>query len=172
MQMRSQEPDRISSEYLLQRYLTITMERYFYAKLKNESQDTIRLKLGELLKFLSLCSNVYGDIPVSAEIDELWHLWILQTQQYRELIRKLPTKKFIHHSSNDYKDEQRIQLLSAEDELSNQISYLASYVDNFGDFTESTIMFWPITEVVMSYMDLNIEGLNDYLRSLSASYLR
>ncbi|MFZ2314231.1 MAG: hypothetical protein WAW86_01055 [Gammaproteobacteria bacterium] len=94
----------ISNEILLKEFLSDALKKYFYTKLQAEDKSYVELKICELLKFLCLSHNSFGNIPFNAEIDEIWHLWILQTIQYHELMEKLPSKKFIHHSSNDYKD--------------------------------------------------------------------
>ena len=36
------------------------------------------------------------------EVDEIWHYWILETQQYEALCLSLPIPGFIHHSSNAF----------------------------------------------------------------------
>ena len=73
------------------------MEEYFFRKLVGETQKEIRIKLIEFLKFCLLYPQTKCNIPFNDEIDEIWHLWILQTRQYQELMSKLPTKTFIHH---------------------------------------------------------------------------
>ena len=62
------------------------MEEYFYRKLVGELQEEIRVKLIEFLKFCLLYPQAKCNIPFNAEIDEIWHLWILQTRQYQELM--------------------------------------------------------------------------------------
>ena len=85
-------------------YLDEKMKRYFYNKIPTVDHDVIEIQIIELLKYLILAAYTKVDIPFNQEIDEVWHLWIMQTRQYQELMDKLPTKKFIHHSSNDYFD--------------------------------------------------------------------
>lgn len=152
----------ITNEMLLKEFVTPFIEQYFYKKLKNEPQDYIKLKLCELLKYLSLSYNTYGNIPFNDEIDEVWHFWILQTIQYQELMDRLPVKKFIHHSSNDYDDGKQINDI-AEEEANRQFSFLVSYVQNFGNFTEETAKFWPMVNKLLTIMDLDLVGLNQYL---------
>lgn len=157
----------ISTETLLEKYLTPALEQYFYKKLKSENEYYVKLKIGELLKFLSMSHHSIGDIPFSDEIDEVWHLWILQTVQYHELMEKLPAKKYINHSSNDYVYGDDKTSPSIEDDLNRQISYLVSYVTNFGNFTNDTVIFWPMTRILMDSMEFGIEELNEYLAELA-----
>lgn len=162
--MRMNNPRLISNKKLLNQYLTLPMEVYFYKKLPKENKQYIKLKIIELLKYLHLAHHTYGDIPFNDEIDDVWHLWILQTVQYQELIDKLPGKKFINHCSNDYADHRNPP--SEEESVNLQISYLASYVANFGDFTSETIKFWPMTSLLMNMLNVDLAGLNDYLSNL------
>jgi hypothetical protein len=62
----------------------------------------------------------------------------MQTRQYQDLMGKLPTKKFIHHSSNDYVDLTRPEE-PKDIKVQRQMSYLASYVFNFGPLTEEVV---------------------------------
>lgn len=157
----------ITNQNLFESYVTAEMEQYFYKKMSTEEQDYIRLKVSELLKFLTLSHHTYGDIPFNSEIDDVWHLWILQTIQYSELMAKLPGKKFINHCSNDYPMDESKNILSDEDELNRQVSFLVSYVANFGNFTRETVSFWPATMILMELCGFDVDQLNIYLYELS-----
>lgn len=152
---------------LLSHYLTQEMEAYFYKKLSQENPQYIKMKICELLKYFSICHFSPGDIPFNSEIDELWHLWILQTREYSELMRKLPSGQFIHHSSYDYENNEEEQ--NEEQKINRQVSFLASYYYNFGEFTEGTIKFWPITACLMKVLNLSVADLNQYLSKFAAS---
>lgn len=157
----------ITNKQLLKKYLSPYMEEYFYKKIPDEDKEVIKFKISELLKFLILCEHGRGDIPVSREIDEIWHLWILQTPQYYELSEALPHGRYIHHSSNDYDDG--VKSNYSEEELVNmQISYLVSYVINFGNFTLTTIKFWPMSQNLMTAMNFTVDELNQYLLKLNS----
>lgn len=157
----------IGNEFLINSYLTPEMEVYFYKKLKREHPSYVKLKIIEFLKFILLSHHTYGDIPFNAEIDEVWHLWILQTIQYAELMDKLPTQKFIHHCSTDYPDRDSDLIESEEVKLQKQLSYLVSYWANFGDFTQETLNFWPTANLVMNAFNFNLKQLNYFLRETS-----
>lgn len=157
----------ITNQILFDTFVSPSLEKYFYKKLKDQPTRYVKLKLYELLKFLMLAHHSYGNIPINNEIDEMWHLWILQTIQYQELMDKLPTKKFIHHSSNDYKDDAIVNVSSIENEVNNEFSYLVSYVENFGNFTEESAKFWPMINSLMDVLKLDLESLNNYLRDIS-----
>lgn len=162
--MKITAPDIITNSILLEKYLTSDMRQYFYEKLRHEKEEYIQLKICELLKFLTLSHHTYGDIPFDEEIDEMWHLWILQTVQYQELMSQLPGNKFINHCSNDYPNKKTVTDASLEADLSYQISYLVSYVANFGEFTSAAARFWPMTKKLMQAMDFELHELNEYLK--------
>jgi hypothetical protein len=143
----------ITNMQLLDTYLTPELEKYFFKKMPEESQEYIRLKICELLKYLSLSHNSFSNIPFNTEIDEMWHLWIIQTVQYQELIGKLSTGSFIHHCSDDY-DDGNTDKNSIDEENNIQFSYLVSYVANFGDFTNEAVKFWPLANTLMNIMSL------------------
>jgi hypothetical protein len=155
----------INEHELYTHCVTHEMEVYFFQKNKKESSEVVKIKILELLKYLSMAHHESGhSIPVSTEIDNMWHLWILQTQQYQELMDKLPSKKFIHHSSDDYQDN----MLNINDSeyITHQISYLVSYLRNFGPFTEKTITYWPMAKQLLEELK-SVTIVNKYLNELA-----
>lgn len=78
------------------------MRHYFEAKLSPLSPREVRVRVEEALKFLNMAAYCHSSIPVSKDIDEIWHLWILETQEYRKLCRILQGGGFLHHRSNAY----------------------------------------------------------------------
>jgi len=151
--------DDFGKSVVFEYYVTEKMAAYFYKKMPNESCEVINKKVTELLKFLMLANYHKIGAPFTSEIDEIWHLWILQTRQYQELMDKLPQKEFIHHSSNDYQKQPIID----SDYIKSHISYLASYVANFGDFTEDIINYYPFALYCMAVKNINLTELNEYL---------
>jgi hypothetical protein len=164
----------ITGAELLEFYLAPQMEAYFLKKLsKSFSPDEIRVQIVELLKGLSIYHNCKGGIPFSEEIDEVWHLWILQTLQYAELCEKLPGKKFLHHSSVDYinkaipaDDGREIEMFSSF-EIERLLSFFASYVYNFGSLEEPVMKYWPKAQLLQEAQDLSLQQFNDYLQALA-----
>ncbi|OJW54597.1 MAG: hypothetical protein BGO67_02740 [Alphaproteobacteria bacterium 41-28] len=152
---------------ILNLYLTPEMEDYFQRNLLGQPVEQIRIKLKELLKFLLLLPYSKGIIAISNEIDDLWHLWILQTRQYKKLMDKLPTKKFIHHSATEYIEKcEKILALDKKKEVNRQISFLVSYINNFGPFTESTVKYWPMALQIFDQLGNDINKLNIFLSTL------
>lgn len=151
----------ISTEDLFSSYLPSEMEEYFRRKTEEDiSEDELKERLSELIKYFVLSHKTPGDIFFSDEIDHLWHLWILQTAQYMELCAKLPGGQFIHHSSHQYPS-------SPPEPISQQIeralSFFASYVGNFGFFTERTIQYWPMALHIQAAYQHSLDAFNNFL---------
>lgn len=92
----------IANQQLRNAFLSPPMRHYFEAKLSPLSPREVRVRVEEALKFLNMAAYCHSSIPVSKDIDEIWHLWILETQEYRKLCRILQGGGFLHHRSNAY----------------------------------------------------------------------
>lgn len=160
--------ETISNDQLFSKYLPTQLEEYFYRKLSNQDPCYVKLKIAEILKYLSLAHHTPGEIHFNEELDEIWHLWILQTEQYYALMNELPEKKFIHHSSKEYITGLEIDL-DEDDKIKRQLLFLINYNLNFGGFTEITIKFWPAAVALSEALSLNINELNEYLKECSYS---
>jgi hypothetical protein len=143
------------------------MEYYLRAKLPDLSQPELDARIEETLRFLYLSSECVGDIPVTREIDDVWHLLILQTAEYERLCRRLPGGTFIHHCSKQflaYFGESG----SPEDGLRNEVRMLALYVRNFGPFDRARVRYWRLAASLVQEMGWTTDDLNDWLtRSLT-----
>lgn len=160
----------IDDAALLARYLTPNMFAYFRVKLPDLSPAEIRTQIAELLKFLILVREFPGNIIFGKEIDEVWHLWVMQTRQYEELCQALPGGEIRHHSSRDYPeqalDEAGIEAFVAaaknaaplppppsrdkasegksfETEAKRLLSFFASYYATFGPLRAEIMPLWP-----------------------------
>jgi hypothetical protein len=86
---------------LLERFLTPEMFVYFCQKSGLSPPETLR-RISEMLKFLILVRNFPGNIIFGKEIDEIWHLWVLQTREYEVLCAALPGGEIRHHCAREY----------------------------------------------------------------------
>jgi hypothetical protein len=106
-----------------------------------------------------------GDIPVSKEIDEVWHYWILETVEYQKLCAKLHGGAFRHHSSNDYAEYFDENAKSRRIDLEFGVSILSSYVNNYGPFEPGRIKYWPLATKIMDHLGWDLAQLNNWLSS-------
>ncbi|MET0357504.1 MAG: hypothetical protein ABW044_12055 [Cellvibrio sp.] len=152
----------ISNQILLATFLDEPMFRYFRIKIPGISDAELFLQIEETLKFLTIADQCTGAIPVSRQIDKIWHYWILQTQEYMELCKLLPTGEYIHHSSNDY-DRYFDPAVNERSNLSLDIKMLALYVANFGPFEEDRIRHWLLASHLIEKCGWTVQQLNDWL---------
>ena len=134
----------ITGHQLREEFLSPQMHFYFERKLAPLPSEDVLVQIEELLKYLNMAVHCNGDIPVSKDIDEVWHLWILQTQQYEELCAKLSGGVFLHHSSNDYALFTDPGAKDRKIDRTIGISILASYVMNYGPFEADRLKYWPL----------------------------
>ncbi len=128
---------------------------------KFESLDTsiFESRYQELLKFLYLRSKYgKGFIPVTYEIDAMWHEFILQTEAYYDLCMALPGNHFIHHNSvalNEYADQR-----SHTEIINDLLDWIPYYVETFGPFVEKSAQYWMIVTFLQEEMSLSLDDIN------------
>ena len=160
-------PMTITGHQLRDTYLSPPMLHYFQKKFRQLPEAELRARIEETLKFLAISTYCTGAIPVSRDIDEIWHYWILQTQEYEALCLSLPGGKFIHHTSNDY-IEYFDGDIGKHDNLPLDVKMLATYVANYGPFEESRVKYWLLASHLVENCGWEIQQLNDWLTSSSA----
>src|SRR5690348_4424920 len=92
----------ITSQQLRGSFLSPPMLHYLERKFPQLPKAELHARIEETLKFLAIANYCSGAIPVSRDIDDMWHYWILETQEYEALCLSLPGGRFIHHTSNHY----------------------------------------------------------------------
>jgi hypothetical protein len=123
--------------------------------------ETVRDELiDECLKFLWICSSINKKafVPVSQDVDNVWHAFILQTRLYPGLCSILPGKDFIHHQSGsfyDYMSATSGQLMAEE-----LVLWLTEYHRMFGDFTAESAQHWVIVNFLMQGEGLSLAEVN------------
>ena len=144
------------------------MSHYFKCKFADLPDDERACRIEETLRFLFISHECSGPIPVSKDIDDIWHAWILQTQEYVALCEKLPTGRFIHHSSNDYLSFFN-PLVGERDGLERDVRMLALYVANFGPFDERRARHWLLARHLLERSGWSLSDLNHWLLEPSAT---
>lgn len=155
----------ITNRQLRNAFLNPQMKYYFDKKLSPLPSDEIDSRIEEALKYLNMVIHCNGDIPVSREVDEVWHYWILETAEYEKLCAKLHGGMFLHHSSNDYAEYADEDAKNRRIDLHLGISILSSYVLNYGPFAEDRVQYWPLAVRLMERFDWTLSELNEWLGS-------
>jgi hypothetical protein len=157
----------ITNQQLQEASLNQRMKYYFNRKLASLPAAEIDARIEELLKYLNMAIFFEGYIPVSKEIDEVWHYWILETAEYESLCRKLQGRVFLHHSSADYVSYVDPAAVSGElpIDLPLGIAILSSYVLNYGPFQPDRIKHWPLARQLMERLGWELDELNRRLLS-------
>jgi hypothetical protein len=141
------------------------VKQHIFTKFKDES-ITLHIRFEELLKFLYISSK-YPQlkktfIPLTKEVDDIWHELILQTAYYQKLCEALPGGKMIHHESLSFHDYQTN--IPKNELIHEMLQWISLYVKNFGDFTEERIYFWFFINKIKETLNLSISELNNYAR--------
>jgi hypothetical protein len=153
----------ISNDQLRTAFLTPAMKFYFDRKLAPLAGAIVDARIEELLKYLNISAYCHGGIPVNDEIDDVWHLWIMQTKEYAALCRKLVGGKFIHHSSNEYEAWSNPDIKTTPPDLVRGVGVLRSYVLNYGPFEAARVSYWPMAERLSAAIDGGLARLNAML---------
>ena len=159
----------ITREDLRSAFLSPQMIYYFHKKLAPLPSAEVDLRVEEALKFLNLAMYSPGAIPVSKEIDDVWHYWVLETAEYQALCGKLPGGRFLHHSSNEYEEFHDPLAKEKEIDPAVQVAYLGAYVKNFGPFEPDRVHHWPFAKRLMDLFGWSLSELNDRLHVCSGA---
>jgi hypothetical protein len=162
--MQSDDRTPITGEQLRSTYLSPAMWHYLRKKVPHLSDMELEVRAEETLKFLGIATYCSGAIPVSKEIDEIWHYWILQTQEYKALCRAMHGQEFIHHSSNDYLEYADTNVRSRNSLLSD-VRMLATYFSNYGPFYEPRVKYWLLASYLCEKRNWSVHQLNAWLTS-------
>lgn len=123
------------------------------------------IALNEFVKFLQLALEAPPSfIPVVQEIDEIWHLSILQTEAYQELCYALSPGNFLHHKSDTY--ERYSSGIESSMLLDESLSWTVNYLIRFGDLSVDTIKYWTFPKFLVSEHGWTIDEVNS-LRELN-----
>ena len=156
----------IAGEDLRNALLTPQMLQYFRRKFPQVPDGELEVRLEESLKFLNIAVFCRGNIPVSQEIDDIWHYWILQTREYARLCTRLQGNRFIHHSSNAYDDG--TDAAGRHHDVEQDVVMLATYVLNYGPFEARRTRYWTFANHLLTDLGMSLDQLNDWLNSALA----
>lgn len=101
--------------------------------------------LTEVLRYLYLISKAGESrfVPLTEDADTVWHELILQTAEYHDLCDRLPGRRYIHHTSEEYASflvsQRNGDAGSARHEL---LRYFVEYVQCFGVPQAPAAIYW------------------------------
>jgi len=139
------------------------MLEHFQNVFSQLNKEELKLRMQEFLKFLYLASKKGNSfIPLSKEIDEIWHTYILQTQEYYNLCMDLPGKVFIHHKTTSLKNYSEGK--QRQDNIKNMLSWLPLYYRNFGEFKDEVAPYWMMVQFLSKELGLTLEQINKFAK--------
>lgn len=148
---------------------------------KFSSIPAVDLAIGcrELARYLLLCAHAPATVffPGSLLIDEIWHVCIAETEEYRALCERLRPGCFVDHNGitfDDYRLEKDPQAI-----LQEQLSTLVSYVANFGEIDQAAFSVLnlaryfskligtsdcnQLNQYLVQFLHISKESADDYL---------
>ncbi len=155
----------ISNQQLRAAFLAPQMHCYFASKFSEVPSDELDTRIEETLKFLNIATFCKGNIPVTHEIDEVWHYWILETQEYVKLCELLQGQRFIHHMSHAFQECAGREIESSPNTLEDDIEVLGTYVLNYGPFEPNRVRYWVLAKHLTESGGMTVDQLNEWLSS-------
>lgn len=148
---------------LTEKYVSEHMWSILNRRLTDRPQDEIKRQVEELMKFLVIRSEGKSSfIPLSQDVDDVWHEFILQTKSYRSLCDSLPGKVFIDHESLGM--EEYVKRHGQEALVEEMLSWLPEYVQRFGDFDEDIAGYWTACRFLQTEMGMSLDEINALAR--------
>lgn len=147
-------------KHLCDTFLSKPILEFLQIKFRDRCVGSLDIMIVEFIKFLALATKLdSGPLPVSQEIDDIWHAYILETGEYALLCQKLG--HFIHHTAMNHPTD-----LDINKQLSTDIIFIVGYVFNFGALSETVLHLWPAATRLMSYLSLTLPQLNMFALEL------
>lgn len=124
-------------------------------------ESEFEVALGEFEKYFQLAMLSEGSfLPTSKLIDEVWHQCIIETADYKQMCERVAPGKFLHHTGitfDSYAGDR-----STEELVNEDLSWLASYCESFGGFTDSAVQHWPIANHFVKIHGWSVGELNEF----------
>lgn len=140
--------------------ISIYVNKEIYLHIKStQAHDDFENMFNEFLKFMYISSITDKKfIPVTKEIDDIWHEYILQTKAYSELCLSLPGKKFINHKSISF--DQYCHNNSKDVVIKDMVSWVPLYKEYFGPFLEKNANYWFLVKFLINELDMKLCDIN------------
>lgn len=122
---------------------------------------TLTRQTAEFLKFIFLCSMREQHslfVPVKEAIDEIWHIFILQTPEYATFCQALPGKTFIHHTTMHL--DEFAENHDKSDLIRDMLTWIPQYRKHFGPFTEDVADYWLMPSFLRETLGISLADVN------------
>lgn len=135
---------------ICQRFLTV---------FKEVEREQLEVRIAEFLKFMFLRSKYGGGfIPLSGEVDDIWHEFILQTREYALFCEALPGQTFVHHNSQHLSEY--AQDKAPREVVTRLLGWIPTYYHHFGEFTEQASHYWMMVRYLQNELKMTLEDIN------------
>jgi hypothetical protein len=132
---------------------------HLFKTLSDVDVHEFKIQIQEFLKFMILFSTKKGGfIPVSKEIDHIWHEYILQTKEYLQLCMDCPGHTFIHHQTISL--EEYMKTRDRLSTLNKMLEWIPLYYSFFGEFNDKTARYWTIVPFLSEALGLTLSQIN------------
>lgn len=137
-----------------------TLLKKLFSKFSDHRPEEVSCALEEVIRYLQLSAASPSSIffPGDKLTDDLWHALITETAEYRELCDKLKPGCFIDHSGMIYEDY--LLRKSPAEQHEEQMSWLASYVGNFGHISGDAFRHLKLAQSLCERMNVDLPRLN------------
>lgn len=137
-------------------------------KFSTISDEELQTALKEMLRYLFLTASSDTSLffPGNQLIDDIWHSFVIETAEYRALCLKIRPGCFLEHSGMRF--DTYSETRSAEELNKEQISWLVSYIENFGPISEESFSQLLLAQSLSARMNLDRDKLNqlaEFLRN-------
>ena len=157
----------ITQEYLLS-LIDSHVKETIYRKYQDSDPQDVTNCLTELMKYLYLVSKYPKTlsatfIPITQEVDDMWHQMILQTRYYPQICERLPGKRFVHHESMPF--ESYISEHEQQNLVHEILRWVPYYVKTFGDIQPTSMKYWWFFNTIIDVQKLELNKLNEMGRN-------
>jgi hypothetical protein len=142
--------------------LSTDMRAVVARRLPDLAERVLDSRLCEFLRFLQLAAQVDASrLPIGVELDEIWHIFILETEEYAKLCSA--AGRFVHHTVKEG-DSARNDRLQLDDDL----AFVVAYIDSFGEFHQAAIPLWPALSRLSAHLQMSVKELQLFAGRLAA----
>lgn len=154
IKMSSLVSDQHLLSYVDDEVLSLTREHF-------KERSDCEAQIIECLKFLYLMSSqtylIQGFLPVTQDIDDIWHYFIIQTREYELFCKRLPGGFFIHHKSIHFNVYAKTK--SREAIVRDFIKWVKPYKNYFSDFSQTMVAYWIAPKYICKTLNITPEEL-------------